>query len=127
MNVKVNINISKIMQKVGANKRQAQRALDAAVLKDSAPFVPFQTGNLEKSGILGTTIGSGLIVYNAPYARAQYYGISTNNSTRTSHFMSHSTNKHPRATRLWFEFAKAQYLPRWIQIVQDIIVGRQEQ
>ncbi|MDR2426482.1 MAG: minor capsid protein [Endomicrobium sp.] len=116
MNVKVNINISKVMQKVGANKRQSQRALDAAVLKDSAPFVPFQTGNLEKSGILSTTIGSGLVVYNAPYARAQYYGL-----------FNHSKNKHSRATRLWFEFAKAQYLTRWIQIVQEILYGKKEQ
>ena len=127
MNVKVNINIPRIMQRVGANKRKAQRALDAAILKDSAQFVPVQTGTLERSGILGTTIGSGLVVYNAPYAKAQYYGISTNNTTQTSRFMSHATNKHPRATRLWFEVAKAQYLPKWIQIVQNILIGKQEQ
>ncbi|WP_242857184.1 hypothetical protein [Fusicatenibacter saccharivorans] len=35
--------------------------------------MPFQTGMLEKSGKLGTTVGSGLVEYIAPYARMQYY------------------------------------------------------
>jgi len=29
---------------------------------------------LKSSGQIGTVVGSGLVVYNAPYARYQYYG-----------------------------------------------------
>lgn len=47
----------------------AQKFLDNEVLKDSAPYVPFRTGYLEKSGITGTVIGSGKVIYNAPYAK----------------------------------------------------------
>lgn len=38
-----------------------------------APRVPFKTGMLEKSGKLGTKVGSGVVEYIAPYARMQYY------------------------------------------------------
>lgn len=40
-------------------------------------MVPFQTGMLDKSGKLGTVIGSGNVQYIAPYARTQYYDTAT--------------------------------------------------
>lgn len=52
----------------------AQKFVDSEVLRLSSPYIPFQSGMLEKSGILGTTIGSGKVVWNAPYARYLYYG-----------------------------------------------------
>lgn len=122
-NIKVDINIAKVMRRVGANKERAQKVLDSTVLKDCSRFVPFQTGNLEGSGIRGTVIGSGLIVYSAPYARYQYYGISSSAKTQTSRFITYSKNKHPEATRLWFEAAKKVCLAKWAGIVQKIMVG----
>lgn len=61
-----------------ASKRNAQfsrkqRFVDSEVLRRCSPRVPFRTGMLEKSGILGTEIGSGEVNYIAPYAAAQYY------------------------------------------------------
>ena len=53
------------------NKRQA--FIDSEVLRYCSAMVPFRTGALEKSGILGTVIGSGVIQYLSPYARRQYY------------------------------------------------------
>jgi len=53
---------------------RAQMFVDSEVLRLSSPYIPFQSGMLEKSGILGTTIGSGEVVWNAPYARYLYYG-----------------------------------------------------
>ena len=38
--------------------------------------MPLQTGMLEKSGKLGTEIGSGEVNYIAPYAADQYYNTS---------------------------------------------------
>lgn len=52
----------------------AQKVVDSAVLRYSAPYAPFETGTLNRSGILGTKIGSGEVVWNAPYARFLYYG-----------------------------------------------------
>lgn len=50
-----------------------QKIVDSETLRYCSPFVPKITGMLEKSGILGTVIGSGEIKYIAPYARVQYY------------------------------------------------------
>lgn len=56
----------------GAGKAQ----LDNAVLKDTDKYVPMRTGVLKKSGVLGTRVGSGEIVYIAPYAKKCYYGVT---------------------------------------------------
>lgn len=61
-----------------ATKRNAQFSkkqmfVDSEVLRRCSPRVPFRTGMLEKSGILGTDVGSGEVNYIAPYAARQYY------------------------------------------------------
>ncbi len=53
-----------------------QKYVDSEVLRRCSPRVPLQTGMLEKSGKLGTVIGSGTVRYIAPYAAAQYYGTA---------------------------------------------------
>ncbi len=52
---------------------RAQKALDSEVLRYADPYVPFRTGMLKDSGISGTVLGSGVVVYNSPYAKKQYY------------------------------------------------------
>ena len=59
---------------------QSQKFVDSEVLRLCSPYVPFQTGMLDKSGTLGTDIGSGEVNYIAPYAAAQYYKTSTSRS-----------------------------------------------
>ena len=53
-----------------------QMFVDSEVLRRCSPRVPFQTGMLEKSGKLGTDVGSGEVDYIAPYAAMQYYGTA---------------------------------------------------
>lgn len=55
----------------------AQEFIDNEVLRFCAARVPFDTGMLQKSGILGTVVGSGEVKYIAPYAAYQYYNTST--------------------------------------------------
>ncbi len=57
-----------------------QKFVDSEVLRRCSPRVPFDTGMLEKSGKLGTVIGSGEVDYAAPYAAAQYYNTSESRS-----------------------------------------------
>jgi hypothetical protein len=113
MKIDVKIFYDRVRSKVMASKARAQKVLDIMVIKDSAKFVPFQTGVMERSAVESSEIGSGLVVYNTPYARRQYYGK-----------FEHGKNKHPQATRLWFEAAKAENLDKWIRIVQEIITGK---
>lgn len=56
-----------------ARYSSAQKFVDSEVLRLSEPFIPLQTGMLIHSGILGTDVGSGLVMWIAPYAKAQYY------------------------------------------------------
>lgn len=59
------------------NFTKAQKFVDSEVLRYCSAMVPFQTGMLDKSGKLGTVIGSGNVQYIAPYAAKQYYDTST--------------------------------------------------
>ncbi len=58
---------------VNASYSKAQRFVDSEVLRLSAPYIPLRTSMLIKSGQLGTDVGSGLVQWIAPYARARYY------------------------------------------------------
>lgn len=107
------INTQHCLGRFGTKYSRAQKYLDNEVLKDSAPYVPMRTGNLMNSGITGTQIGSGKVVYNAPYAKAMYYGKSLN----------FSKDKHPQACAQWFEKAKAAKKEDWIKGVRRVVKG----
>jgi hypothetical protein len=57
---------------------QAQRVVDGEVLRYNSPYVPFDTGMLNKSGLIHTVVGSGELVYKTPYARRLYYNPQYN-------------------------------------------------
>ena len=107
--VHVIFNPVSVYARLTAAAKRAQMWLDNEVLKDTAPYVPRLTGELERSGIEGTRIGTGELLYNKPYARAQYYGD-----------FEHSTQAHPQATRLWFETSKAINKSKWTRGVKKI-------
>jgi hypothetical protein len=97
-----NSNSEIIKQRGLENGGKVQKAIDSEVLLRSDPYVPFRTGALKKSGILGTKIGSGEVIYNAIYADKQYY---------------HNAGKGNQGTatgglrgRFWFERMKTQHL-----------------
>lgn len=77
--------------------RRKQMIVDSEVLRYCSPLVPLRTGMLEKSGTLGTVIGSGLVQYIAPYARQQYYHTAQSRSYDS------------RRGGLWFERMKTAH------------------
>jgi len=137
MKVETKLYTTKINTRLTTANKRAQMWLDNEVLKDSAPFVPRLGGALERSGIAGTRIGSGLLVYNSPYARYQYYGkLMVDPQTGKGAFFKegfgfwsrpgvrkvltnrdlvYSTQSHPLACRMWFEAAKAINKAKWIK------------
>lgn len=68
---------SGVSGKWGGEFSKAQQIVDSECLRYCSRLVPFRTGFLEKSGILGTKIGSGEVRYIAPYAHRQYYFTAT--------------------------------------------------
>jgi hypothetical protein len=59
------------------NFDQAQKFIDSEVLRLSDPLIPMQTGKLKQSGMSGTKIGSGEVIYTAIYSKPQYYSKET--------------------------------------------------
>lgn len=51
----------------------AQRFTDSEVLRLCTPYVPMDTGELIRSGLRETKIGSGEVIYKTLYARRWYY------------------------------------------------------
>lgn len=54
-------------------QQTAQVFVDSEVLRRCANYVPFDSGVLNRSGVLNTDLGSGEVVYATPYARKWYY------------------------------------------------------
>ena len=102
---------ARVKAKLNAKIKRAQMKLDTQIIADSNYFVPNKTGTLQKSGIINTVIGSGLIVWHTPYALRQYYGEG----------FDHSQQLNPNACAKWFEAAKARKLKQWRRLVDDEI------
>lgn len=115
MKVTLVINTDACCRRFAPKFTEAQRFLDSEVLRGCAEFVPMRTGNLMRSGNLGTVIGSGKVIYNAPYAKKCYYGRHLN-FTRTP-------DKHPKAQAFWLEPAKAAHMDEWTEGVAKIVRG----
>lgn len=84
-------------QRKTKNMMSAQEFIDSEVLRRSDPYTPKRTGALIRSGILGTTIGSGEVRYVAPYSRRLYYNPQY-------HF-----NGAPKRGAKWFERMKIDH------------------
>ena len=96
-----------VQQKIEA----VQPSLNSMVLQDSNYFCPLETSILQKSAIINSTMGSGLVIWQASYARAQYYG---------EHF-DHSKQRNPNACAKWFEAAKARWYSKWVRFVNEML------
>lgn len=100
--------------RISAAVHKAQSKLDQQVINDSNFYCPLraaQGGTLQKSAIINTVIGSGLVVWKTPYAHRQYYGVN----------FDHSKNANPNACAKWFEAAKARKMEQWRKLVDDTI------
>ena len=73
MNVKVDINVNKILAARGLGpSKKAQKYLASEVKRLSDPYTPMQQGTLKNTAIIASDGSS--IVYPGPYAHYQYYG-----------------------------------------------------
>lgn len=90
---------------------RVQRYIDNEVLKRCAPYAPHQVGTLEESGQSGTDIGSGEVVYNAPYARYLYYGkVMAGRAPKAVTDKDIRYSGAPKRGAFWFERMKADHL-----------------
>lgn len=105
-----------------------QKAVDAEVIRQCEPYVPFDTGALSRSANLATKVGSGEVVYDTPYAHYQYYGEvygpnflvevggemvwrspKDGKKTPTGRKLQYDKEVRPQAGSFWFERAMADH------------------
>lgn len=110
-NMNVRINAPHPEARVLAAIEFAQYVLDNQVLKDSNYFIPMDTQALERSGIMFSQLGDGVVRWQTPYARKVYYDTNIN----------FSVDKNPRARALWFEAAKSQFGNSWVTLAKNAV------
>lgn len=108
-----------------------QKYIDSEVIRFCAPYAPRETGQMQKSATLGTVIGSGEVVYNAPYAKYLYYGKVMVSPTTGSPWArrgerkvktvrSITYNGAPKRGSYWFERMKAERADEILQGVERL-------
>ena len=115
---------------------RVQKFIDSEVLRTTEPYVPFDFGKLKQSGITGTVIGSGKVVYNSVYAKYLYYGKVMVGEQSHSPWARAGERKvvtekdltfhsgDSRRGSFWFERSKADHLTQWINGAAQIAGGR---
>lgn len=104
-----------------------QKAVDASVIRECFPYVPFDEGVLAGSANTATKVGSGEVIYDTPGARYLYYGEvwgpnipkvengeivgywSPPEKHPTGKKLQYSTEKNPMAGSHWFDRAMADH------------------
>ena len=114
-----------------------QKAVDAAVIRECFPYLPFDEGILAGSANTATKLGSGEVVYDTPYARYLYYGEVygpsfpiVENGEITGYYsppvkhptgreLQFNTEKNPLAGSHWFDRAMADHSDDVLKEAQD--------
>ena len=118
MNIKLLFNTTETMLKDRGLEPngKVQKIVDSEVLRRSDKYVPFASGVLKKSGILGTKIGKGEVVYNAVYAHKNYYENQGKGKQGTA--------KGGLRGKYWFERMKADHLDDILKTAKEKSGGK---
>ena len=108
--IRINIaeNIDEMVSKYGdAFKKggEIQKFIDVIVMKDIEPYLPYDKGQLKRSGEVNTTIGDGEITWKTPYVKSLWHGKSSKGND-----LKYNTSGHPLAGKMWAERYKADRL-----------------
>lgn len=120
--VKVEFDVNKALHK--AQLEKAQILLKNEVAKGSDKYVPFLNGVLAKSVNASINTPDPMLIYNAPYARYQYYGIAMAGRPPkhpTSKSLTYTKTHHPQACAQWFEKWKGAEGDATVKKVQDFV------
>lgn len=100
MNVKFSFDNS-FKSRTEKSFKEGQTYVDTQVIEKMTEFVPVASDRYENTGMLRDSVKNpepGLITYDTPFARHQYYDE-----------LNHQDSGNPNATRLWLEVTKEKY------------------
>ncbi|MBG9785626.1 minor capsid protein [Shouchella lehensis] len=109
--VKITIDTKRVGPKLINATKKARYVVTEQILKDSNHFIPFDQGDLMKSGIRASQLEDGKVIWDMPYARFLYYGVRMNFSKDTN----------PYAGPLWYERAQSAYGGDWIKVAERAV------
>ena len=106
MGVKISMDRSRVAARIKAGKMSMVAAVAEQALSDCNYFAKRDQGTLIESSQTASDIESGLLVWNTPYARRQYYTGAP------------SLEQNPNASILWCEEAHDHFGLAWEKIAQ---------
>lgn len=95
-----------------------QQAIDRAVINYMEPYWAYDTGWLANSA-WASDIGSGIIVYDTPYASEMYYGVRKDGTKVNYHL-----DKHPQAGPFPFERMMADHYNDILEEARRVAGGK---
>ena len=110
MSVTININKQRIFGRVDKAWAKTLPDITREIRDDANLYVKVDVGPLRDSSLIHSELDKGIIRWQTPYAKRQYWEIETA-----------YTVKNPRATWKWFHVAKQRHLDRWLEQVQRYI------
>jgi hypothetical protein len=110
MAVKVNFNGDTVAARVQGAWDKGLAILTEEILNDSNQFVKVDKHTLENSAMIHSVPKDGIIIWQTPYARRQYWAIQTA-----------SKDINPNASWKWFHVAKSQLMGKWEQQAQRLM------
>lgn len=144
---KFKVDETKLTSKLGLLKPfgPVQTFIDNECIRLMSPYTPFDTGVLDNSIRINSTIGSGKLVQATPYARYLYYGnLMVDPETLKGAFtdgmgrfwsrpgvskimdpegkqLKYDISKHPHAGPMWFERMKESHKDDILKGCQEIV------
>lgn len=108
--MKVDINKSKIEAKVQGAFDKGLAILSEEILNDCNQYCKEREGELIQSSYRNSIPKQGLLIWQTPYARRQYWEIPTAYK-----------DKNPNASWKWCEVAKRKHFDRWQRQAQALL------
>ena len=108
----VNFDKNAIMATIEGLKQKANFAMGVQVLTDSNVYCKWDTKTMINTSIINSSDDLTTVQWVTPYAHKQYYLPAARKDLN------------PNASWKWFETAKANHLPQWVQIYKNVIGGR---
>lgn len=102
MPVRINISDAQIAGKIDQAWNKSLAIMTEEVMNDMNQYVKVDTHALEQSALTHSVPSQGLIIWQTPYARRQYWEIETA-----------YTDINPKATWQWGEAAKRDCSAKW--------------
>ena len=105
--MKIEINTGQVQAKVDAAWKKGLAMLSSEILRDCNEFAKLDKGALRASSQMASRLDEGILAWDTPYARRQYWQIPT--------------AYEPGTCWQWCEAAKGKYAQQWAEQAQRLM------